>query len=393
MQHPEQATQLLVMIDKRLLGRVHFLTATNPLFSYPRRPSSSPVTDDSPLRFAIQQLAQGRSLDRETSTAAFHVLMEGAASPVQAAALLLGLRAKGETAEEVAGAALALRCAMVRLEIGESERLVDTCGTGGGRIGTLNISTAAAFIVAGAGVPVAKHGNRSYTSRSGSADVLEALGIDIGVPPERVADVLQSAGIVFLFAPMYHPAMRHLAAVRKELGVATIMNLLGPLMNPAGVTRQVVGVAQEAHAPLVAESLGQLGARHALVLHAEVGMDEISPSGATFVWEVREGTNRRWDLDPANYGLACDDLDGLAGGEPAQNAIEIERLLAGQGKVAVRCAALLNAAAALYVSGNGWSFEESMERGQQSLGEGAAAEALQRLRAAAPRRPTVNTSG
>ena len=335
---------------------------------------------------AIQRLAQGLSLDRQAAADAFAVVMEGRATPVQAAALLMGLRAKGETADEVAGAATALRDAMVRLESGNPEMLVDTCGTGGGRVGTLNISTAAAFVVAGAGVPVAKHGNRSYTSRSGSADVLEALGIDIGVPPERAAAVLQSAGIVFLFAPTYHPAMRHLAAVRKELGVATIMNLLGPLLNPAGVTRQVVGVAHEAHAPLLAEAVGRLGARHALVLHAAVGMDEISPAGRTFVWEVLEGRASRWELEPALHGLACDDLDGLAGGEPAQNATEIERLLTGQGKIALRCAALLNAAAALYVSGNGWSFEESVKRGEQSLEKGAAAEALQRLRAAAPRR-------
>ena len=343
------------------------------------------MTDD-PLRFAIQQLAHGRSLDQEATRAAFNVLIQGVASPVHAAALLMGLRVKGETAAEVAGAALALRCAMVRLEVSESHRVVDTCGTGGGRVGTLNISTAAAFIVAGAGVPVAKHGNRSYTSRSGSADVLEALGIDIGVPPERAAGVLGSAGIVFLFAPTYHPAMRHLAPVRKELGVATIMNLLGPLINPAGVIRQVVGVAQEAQAPLVAEALGRLGARHALVLHASVGMDEISPSGRTLVWEVRDGRDSRWELEPSRHGLACDDLDELAGGEPVDNATEIERLLVGQGKPAVRCAALLNAAAALYVSGNGWSFEEAVERGEQSLKNGAAAAALQRLRAAAPRR-------
>ncbi|HEV7365175.1 MAG TPA: anthranilate phosphoribosyltransferase [Gemmatimonadales bacterium] len=343
------------------------------------------MTDDSPLRFAIQQLAQGRSLDQETTAAAFNVLVQGGGSPVHAAALLMGLRVKGETAEEVAGAALALRCAMVRLELGESHRLVDTCGTGGGRVGTLNISTAAAFIVAGAGVPVAKHGNRSYTSRSGSADVLEALGIDIGIPPERVATVLRSAGIVFLFAPTYHPAMRHLGPLRKELAVATIINLLGPLLNPAGVTRQVVGVAQETHAPLVADALGRLGVRHALVLHAAVGMDEISPSGRTLVWEIQEGRASRWELEPSRHGLACDDLEDLAGGEPADNAIQIERLLTGQGKTAVRCAALLNAAAALYVSGNGWSFDEAIERGEQSLSKGAAAEALQRLRAAAPR--------
>jgi anthranilate phosphoribosyltransferase len=155
----------------------------------------------------------------------------------------------------------------------------------------------------------------------------------------------------------------------------------------------VVGVAQEAHAPLVADALGRLGARHALVLHAAVGMDEISPSGSTFMWEVREGQTRTWELEPSHHGLACADLDDLAGGEPAQNATEIERLLAGQGRLAVRCAALLNAAAALYVSGNGWSFEESVKRGQQSLEKGAAAQALERLRAAAPREPTVNISG
>jgi anthranilate phosphoribosyltransferase len=333
---------------------------------------------------AIQRLAQGLSLDRQTAADAFAVLMEGAATPVQAAALLMGLRAKGETAEEVAGAAMALRCAMVRLVTGNSGVLVDTCGTGGGRVGTLNISTAAAFVVAGAGVPVAKHGNRSYTSRSGSADVLEALGIDISIPPDRAADVLRAAGLVFLFAPIYHPAMRHLAPVRKELGVATIMNLLGPLVNPAGVTRQVIGVAERSRAPLVAEALAALGASHALVLHAAVGMDEISPAGATFVWEVRQGRSSTWELAPSRYGLECDDLDGLAGGEPSENGARIEQLLLGGGNAAVRCAVLLNAAAALYVSGNGWSFEQAAERAREALVNGAAAQALARLRAAAP---------
>ncbi len=169
--------------------------------------------------------------------------MRGDATPVQTAALLMGLRAKGETAEEVAGAAAALRNAMVRLNTADGDGMVDTCGTGGGRVGTLNLSTAAAFVVAGAGVRVAKHGNRSFTSRSGSADVLEALGIEISLAPERASEVLQAAGIVFLFAPTYHPAMRHVGPVRKELAVPTIMNLLGPLVNPAGVRRQVIGVS------------------------------------------------------------------------------------------------------------------------------------------------------
>ena len=347
--------------------------------------------EDAELRSALLQIAQGRPLSQAEAAAAFDVIMRGAATTAQAGALLMGLRARGETPEEIAGAAQALRSAMVRLAAHSPDALVDTCGTGGGRVGTVNLSTAAAFIVAGAGVPVAKHGNRSYTSMCGSADVLEALGVDVGIGPEAAAPILQSCGFVFLFAPHYHPAMRHLAAVRKELGVATIMNLLGPLVNPAGVTRQVIGVSDATRAPLVAQALRGLGARHALVIHAAVGMDEVSPAGCTYVWEVAEGHARTWELNPAHYGLECDDLDGLAGGEPAQNAAMIEELLTGQGNAAIRCAALLNAAAALYVSGNGWSFKEAVERAQESLNSGLSAAVLTRVRAAAPARKSVNS--
>jgi len=341
--------------------------------------------DDSALRYAVQKLSQKLSLTREEAGAAFDALMEARFTPALAAALLIGLRIKGETAQEVAGAAQALRRAMLQANLGERDALVDTCGTGGGRVGTFNISTAAAFIVAGAGVPVAKHGNRSYTSRCGSADVLEALGIDIVMDPREAARVLGSSGVVFMYAPSYHPAMRHLGPVRKELGVPTIMNLLGPLANPAGVTRQVVGVSDGSRAPVLADALAELGARHALVLHAAVGMDEISPSGSTYVWEVVEGSTRTWELDPARLGLECNDLDGLSGGEPQQNADLIIRLLAGEESGARLCAALLNAAAALYVSGNGWSLEESAERARAAVKSGAAAQALQRFRTAAPR--------
>ena len=340
--------------------------------------------DDSRLRIALQQIARGLTLSQVDAAAAFGEIMSGSATAAQAAGLLIGMRARGETADEVIGAAQALRCAMVPLDVDHPERLVDTCGTGGGRVGTVNISTAAAFIVAGAGVPVAKHGNRSYTSKSGSADVLEALGVDVSLEPSRAARILRSCGIVFLFAPVYHPAMRHLAAVRKELGVPTIMNLLGPLVNPAGVVRQVIGVAEESRGPLVAQALAGLGARHALVLHASVGMDEISPAGGTLVWEVEQGSVRHWELNPARCGLECQDLEALAGGEPHHNAQLIEQLLEGQGKTAIRCAALLNAAAALYVSGNGWEFQEAVERSQAALESGAAAAALGRLRTAAP---------
>jgi anthranilate phosphoribosyltransferase len=336
--------------------------------------------DPSPLRAALQQLAQGLPLSRTEAAAAFGVVMDGGATAAQAGALLLGLRAKGETADELAGAAEALRSAMVRLPVESPDDLVDTCGTGGGRVSTVNLSTAAAFIVVGAGVPVAKHGNRSYTSKSGSADVLEALGVDIGLKPERAAQMLRSTGFVFMFAPEYHPAMRHLALIRRELGVATIMNLVGPLVNPAGVRRQIVGVADAVRAPLVAAALAGLGAKHALVLHAAAGMDEISPSGCTFVWEIREGQIEVWELNPTRYGLSCDDLGGLAGGDPADNARQIERLLAGQGHDSIRCAVLLNAAAALYVSGKGWSFEEAVSRAGRSLESGAAQNVLDRLR-------------
>jgi len=322
-------------------------------------------------------------LTAETAAAAFGVVMAGEATAVQTAALLMGLRAKGETAEEVAGAAQALRQAMVRLDA-PHDGTVDTCGTGGGRVGTLNISTAAAFVVAGAGVPVAKHGNRSYTSRSGSADVLEALGVDIGLPPARAALVLRDTGLVFLFAPAYHPAMRHVGPVRKELGVATIMNLLGPLANPAAVRRQVIGVASEDRAPLVADALARLGAAHALVVYAAVGMDEVSPSGLTKVWEVRDGAVAQWEVEPAALGLECHDLDDLAGGEPEDNARRVERLLDGGGAAAERCAVLLNAAAALYVAGRGWTLADSVSRARASLESGAAMRALAALRMAAP---------
>ena len=345
------------------------------------------MTQDAPLRHALLQLSQGASLSGEAAAAAFAVVMRGEATPVQTAALLMGLRAKGETAEEVAGAARALRDAMLTVEVADIDRVVDTCGTGGGRVGTLNISTAAAFVVAAAGVPVAKHGNRSYTSRSGSADVLEALGIDIGLAPDAAAGVLRQVGLVFLFAPTYHPAMRHAGPVRRELAVPTIMNLLGPLANPAGVRRQVMGVASADRAPLVAEALLRLGAVHALVLHAEAGMDEVSPSGPTKVWEVRNGRVASWSVAPETLGLGCDDLDGLAGGEPAENAGRMEQVLAGAGADVERCAVTLNAAAALYVSGNGWTMAEAAERARVALASGAAARVLAELRRATPAAP------
>ena len=261
--------------------------------------------------------------------------------------------------------------------------LVDTCGTGGGAITTFNISTAAAFVAAGAGASVAKHGNRSFTSQCGSADVIEALGVRIALDATQAAHALQEACITFLFAPHFHPAMKHAAPVRRELGVPSVMNLLGPLANPAGVRRQVVGVADRERAPLMAEALARLGTEHALVVHGEVGMDEISPTGATAVWEVRGGAVTSWRLDPARYGLAIADVAALRGGKPGVNAQRVEGLLRNEpGDPAGAAAVLLNAAAAIYVAGLARTYDDGLARAREALGSGSARRALERLRAA-----------
>lgn len=339
-----------------------------------------------PLLLAIRQLALGRSLSAPETTAAFGAVMRGEATAAQISALLIGLRVKGETAEEVAGAAVALRTEMLRLPVSDQDFLIDTCGTGGGAVGTINISTPAAFVAAAAGARVAKHGNRSFTSRSGSADVFEALGVSIALTAEQSAQLLAAEGLAFLFAPSYHPAMRHVGPVRRELGVATVMNLAGPLANPAGVRRQVLGVADPERAPLMADALMRLGVDHAMVVHAEIGMDEISPLGRTLVWEIQDGAVRTWSIDPARTGMASGDVGPLAGGSPEENAERIERLFEGKGDAVVRNAVLLNAGAALYVSGRAASFEEGLGRAQAVLEGGQAAELLARLRRAAPHR-------
>ena len=338
-----------------------------------------------PLQQAIRRLADGESLSSAEAADAFDIVMAGDATAVQVAALLTALRVKGETAHEIAGAARALRRAMRVVTLETVEQVVDTCGTGGGAVGTLNVSTGAAFIVAGAGVPVAKHGNRSFTSRSGSADVLEALGVRIELEPREVPRVLEEAGLAFLFAPGFHPAMRHAAPVRRELAMTTIMNLLGPLANPAGVVRQVLGVADRRRAPLLAEALRLLGCQHALVVHADVGMDEVSPVGCTHVWEVTSAGVSDWRLDPRELGVTGGALEALAGGEPDENAARLAAILSGGERGAACDAMLLNAAAALYVSGRGWSLPQSMEEARRSLANGAARQSLERLRRATPR--------
>jgi anthranilate phosphoribosyltransferase len=243
----------------------------------------------------------------------------------------------------------------------------------------MNVSTAAAFIATGAGVRVAKHGNRSFTSRCGSADVLEALGVRIDHDADEAARLLATVGLAFLFAPRYHPAMRHVAPVRRELKVTTIMNLVGPLSNPAGVRRQVVGVAEEGRLPLMAGALARLEVEHALVVYAKVGMDEISPAGLTRVMEVRGREIQEWVLDPAEFDLDWESTDELAGGEPAENAERIRRLFEGRGREADRRAVLLNAAAAVYVSGVVGSYGDAVALAVEALASGRPRQVLGEL--------------
>lgn len=325
----------------------------------------------------------GASLTESESRSAFDAVMQGEATPAQVAGLLVGLRVKGETAEEVAGAADALRRAMVRLPSERAAELVDTCGTGGGAIGTFNISTAAALLAAGLGVRIAKHGNRSFTSQCGSADVLEALGVPIDVTVDVMERALRDAGIVFMFAPLMHPAMRHVGPVRRELAIPTVMNIIGPLANPAGAGRQVVGVADARRVPLIAGALRTLGTVHALIVHGEPGMDEISPLGTTHVVELRDGAMTEWTIDPARFGFPSGEIAELAGGPPAENAAAVQAVLEGTAPATATAAVVLNAAAALYVSVEGPSdYGDAISAAQEGLRNGAGVRALDRLRLA-----------
>jgi anthranilate phosphoribosyltransferase len=328
---------------------------------------------------AIHALADRRHLTPDEAEAAFAQMMRGESTPVQMSALLMGLRSRGESAAEVVGAVRALRKAMQRLPTPDGKPLIDTCGTGGGTVTTFNISTAAAFVAAGAGARVAKHGNRSFTSQSGSADVLEALGVVIPVDAASAAALLERCDMTFLFAPLFHPAMRHVGPIRRELGIGTIMNILGPLANPAGVKRQVIGVADAARAQLIAEALPDLGCEWALVVHARVGMDEIAPSGETDVWEVKSGKVKQWTLEPKQLGLEGGKPGSLAGGTPDENAAMVRGILKGKDKGARRTAVLLNAAAALLVAGLAEDWPAAIKRAADAIDSGAAQGVLEKL--------------
>ena len=332
----------------------------------------------------IRKVVNGENLTAAEAELAFDVFMEGNASPVQMSSLLTAFQLKGVIPAELAGGVRALRKAMLEVTSEDSNQLVDTCGTGGGDITTFNISTAAAFVACGAGVRIAKHGNRSFTSRSGSADVLEALGVCIELNPEKMALVLKDVGLTFMFAPLLHPAMRHVGPVRRELGFPTVMNILGPLTNPARVGRQLVGVSDKAMVSLVIEALRDLGHTSALVVHGEPGLDEISPMGPTIVAELSDGLLSESTVIPEDFDMKPCLAEELKGGDPEENAQIIMTVLRGENKGGARSAVLLNAGAAIYVSGIERNLKEGVESAIRSLDSGKALGVLNLLRSTTP---------
>lgn len=347
---------------------------------------SAPAGEPLELKAVLAAVVDGRDLTTEQMAAVVGQFMDGQGTPAQIAALLTGLRMKGETVDEVVGAARAMRARMLRLQVA-APVFVDTCGTGGDGSGSVNVSTLAAFIVAGAGVPVAKHGNRALSSRSGSHDVIEALGIDPAPAPALAASCLERAGLAFLFAPLYHAATRHVAGVRKDLGFRTVFNLLGPLTNPGGARHHVTGVFAAGRVRFVAEAHGKLGSRRALVVHGAGGIDEIATRGATKVAELREdGSIAEYELGPADFGLSEEDPAGLKGGEPAVNARLLREALDGAAG-SIRSAALMTAAAALYVTGTASDLRSGTEQATAALDSGRARDVLVRLQETAPLSP------
>jgi anthranilate phosphoribosyltransferase len=300
-------------------------------------------------------------------------IMSGEATPAQIGAFLVALRLKGETADEIVGMARVMR--EHALAVPSVEAVVDTCGTGGDASGTFNVSTAAAFVVAAAGGRVAKHGNRAMTSACGSADVLEALGAKIDLGPEQVARCLREVGIGFMFAQAFHPAMKHVAGPRREIGVRTVFNVLGPLTNPAGAAHQLLGVARAELAPLLAEALGRLGARHALVVHGHGGLDELSLSGPSAVHELRDGALREYSVSAEDVGLSPAPNEAVRGGGPEENAAALRGVLGGKAGP-LRDITLLNAAAALVAADLAGDLKDGVARAARAIDSGAAREKL-----------------
>jgi len=329
------------------------------------------------MQTTLARLLDGHDLTRKEAREAMNTIMSGEATPAQIGGFLVALRLKGETADEIAGCAEAMRAHVLAVRP-RREDLVDTAGTGGDGGRTFNISTAAALVAAAAGAGVAKHGNRAVSSNSGSADVLEALGFNLELPAERIAESIDTLGFGFLFAPTHHPAMKHAAPVRKELAARTVFNVLGPLTNPAGARAQVVGVYSPDLVKTLAEVLATLGARRAFVVHGAGGIDELSPAGANLVCEVVEGGVREREIDPLELGIARCAPEELRGGSPEQNATAIRDVFAGGGG-GRRDAILLNAAGAIAAGGHAEDLREGLELARQAVESGAAAERLEAL--------------
>jgi anthranilate phosphoribosyltransferase len=332
------------------------------------------------LKQTLQRLIDRQDLAADEVEGLFGSIMDGVLEAPQVAALLVALRMKGESGHEVAAAARAMRRRARRVPLAAPEAAVDTCGTGGDGADTINISTAAALVVAAAGVPVAKHGNRSVSSRCGSADVLESAGVRLDLEPSSLGRLVDEVGVGFLFAPPLHPAMAAVMPVRRSMAVRTVFNLLGPLSNPAGVTRQVVGVWGREVQDLMAAALADLGAVHALVVHSDDGLDELSVSAPTRLIEVREGqvVDDR-SLDPRDLGIEAQDLESLRGGEVDFNLERLRAVLAGKERSAATEAVALNAAAALHVSAEGVKLRAALDRSREVVASGAALERLETL--------------
>lgn len=327
---------------------------------------------------AIDKLARGESLVFDEAAGAMSEIMDGEATPAQIAGLVIALRMKGETIEEIAGLARVMRSRATPVDVGNIE-VIDTCGTGGDRSGTFNISTAAALVASAAGVPIAKHGNRAMSSKCGSADVLEALGVQINLDAEEVSRCVRYVGIGFMFAPLFHPAMKYAAPVRRELGTRTVFNILGPLTNPAGAQSQVLGVSDPALAPKMAGVLEMLGARHALVVHGDGGVDELSITGPSVMYRVRAGhPTERIEITPEELGLQRAERESILGGSAEDNAVIIRAILAGE-QGPRRDVVLLNAAAALFAAEMALSMQEGVSKAAQAIDSGAALDTLDRL--------------
>ena len=326
------------------------------------------------LREALRKAASGQALAAGEAERALEEIMSGVASPEVTAALLTALRVKGESVGEIVGFARAMRHFASKVEAPED--VVDTCGTGGDAKGTINVSTAAAFVARGAGVTIAKHGNRAATSLAGSADVLEALGAEIDLGPKEVGRCIREAGVGFMFARTHHPAMRHVVPVRAELPFRTIFNLLGPLTNPAGARRQIVGVFGAGYVRPMAEALGGLGAEKALVVHGRDGLDEITVTGPTLVAEVSGGEVSEYEISPQELGLGRHEPDGLLGGDARTNARILRDVFSGEENGAARDVVLANAGAAIYVAGQAGTLREGVRLAEESISTGAASKAL-----------------